>query len=67
VSRSIKDAAEVEALEGTGVDDGADPGGHDKFLADLGDFADGEQAARAADPAPGSGADEGEGTDGDPK
>jgi two-component sensor histidine kinase len=67
VSRSIKDAAEVEALEDTGVDDGADPGGHDKFLADLGDFADGEQAARAADPAPGSGADEGEGTDGDPK
>ena len=66
VSRSIKDAAEVE--EPAGGDEGsACPDGHEKFLADLGDFADGEQAARAADAAPGSGTDEGDGADGDPK
>jgi hypothetical protein len=43
VSRSIKDPAESA---GAGADAGPDD--HEKFLADLGDFADGEQAARAA-------------------
>ncbi|GAA5135903.1 ATP-binding protein [Pseudonocardia adelaidensis] len=42
VSRSIKDATAVDEPEGA-----ADPDDHDKFLADLGDFTDGEQAARA--------------------
>jgi anti-sigma regulatory factor (Ser/Thr protein kinase) len=49
VSRSTKDPAEAA---GAGADAGPDD--HEKFLADLGDFADGEQAARAA------------GTDGEP-
>jgi anti-sigma regulatory factor (Ser/Thr protein kinase) len=60
VSRSIKDAPAAEEPAGA-----ADPDGHDKFLADLGDFADGEQAARAGDAAPGSAADEGGRADGD--
>lgn len=52
VSRSIKDTSEAEdpAVEGA-----AGPDGHDKFLADLGDFADGEQAARAEDAGPETG------------
>jgi signal transduction histidine kinase len=66
VSRSIKDAAEAEDPGGPAVEGGADPDGHDKFLADLGDFADGEQAARAADTT-GSRTDEGDGADGEPK
>jgi hypothetical protein len=66
VPRSIKDAAEV--AEPPGGDEGpADPDGHDKFLADLGDFAEGEQTALAADAATGAGTDEGDGADGDPK
>lgn len=66
VPRSIKDAAEV--AEPPGGDEGpADPVGHDKFLADLGDFAEGEQTALAADAATGAGTDEGDGADGDPK
>ncbi len=52
LSRSTRDAAEVATPEGGG--EGAADDGQDKFLADLGDFADGEQAARAA------------GTDGEP-
>jgi two-component sensor histidine kinase len=62
VSRSIKDATEdgagVGAEDGAevGPEHGSppdpepaapDPDGHEKFLADLGDFADGEQAAHA--------------------
>ncbi|TQM46215.1 sensor histidine kinase [Pseudonocardia cypriaca] len=66
VPRSIKDTAEV--AEPAGSDETpADPDGHDKFLADLGDFADGEQSALAADAATGAGPDEGDGADGDPK
>ncbi|WP_369805197.1 sensor histidine kinase [Pseudonocardia sp. MH-G8] len=65
VSRSTKDAAvEVDDPGGGGepVDDG-----HDKFLADLGDFADGEQAARAEDTATDSRVDERADTDEEPK
>jgi anti-sigma regulatory factor (Ser/Thr protein kinase) len=65
VSRSTKDTAvEVDDPGGGGAP--ADDG-HDKFLADLGDFADGEQAARAEDTATGSGADERDGAGGEPK
>jgi hypothetical protein len=65
VSRSTKDTA--EAGVGSGAESSADPDGHDKFLADLGAFADGEQAARAADTATGSQTDEGAGGDGEPR
>jgi two-component sensor histidine kinase len=61
VSRSIKDTSEAEGSGGSGAEGSADPDGHDKFLADLGDFADGERAARAED----SGADSGADTDAD--
>jgi anti-sigma regulatory factor (Ser/Thr protein kinase) len=66
VPRSIKDAAEVAEPAG-GDEAPADPDGHDKFLADLGDFADGEQSALAADAATGAAPDEGDGADGDSK
>jgi anti-sigma regulatory factor (Ser/Thr protein kinase) len=51
VSRSIKDAADGDAGSPPPPPPepaAADPDGHEKFLADLGDFAEGEQAARAA-------------------
>jgi anti-sigma regulatory factor (Ser/Thr protein kinase) len=49
VSRSIKDAPAAGGASPPAPELGADPDGHEKFLADLGDFSDGEQAARAAD------------------
>jgi anti-sigma regulatory factor (Ser/Thr protein kinase) len=63
VSRSIKDAADAESAPPPAPELGAaDPDGHEKFLADLADFTDGEQAARADDESSG----EGDGaTDGD--
>jgi anti-sigma regulatory factor (Ser/Thr protein kinase) len=64
VSRSTKDAGVDVAGAGGGAP--ADDG-HDRFLADLGDFADGERAARAEDAATGSGAGERDGADGEPE
>jgi anti-sigma regulatory factor (Ser/Thr protein kinase) len=65
VSRSIKDAAESAPPSAPELD-AADPDGHEKFLADLADFTDGEQAARGEDAGSGErdGATDG---DGDPK
>jgi hypothetical protein len=48
VSRSIKNAPNAEGtVPPTPESDTTDPDGHEKFLADLGDFTDGAQAARA--------------------
>jgi two-component sensor histidine kinase len=48
VSRSIKDAPDAEGAPPPAPKAGVDTDGHEKFLADLGDFSEGEQAARAA-------------------
>ncbi|MHA6628545.1 sensor histidine kinase [Pseudonocardia sichuanensis] len=66
VSRSTKDTAvEVDDPGGTGEAQADD--GHDRFLADLGDFADGEQAARAEDTATRADADDRGSAHGEPK
>ncbi|HYH32368.1 MAG TPA: hypothetical protein VD903_18515, partial [Pseudonocardia sp.] len=65
VSRSIKDSADADSAAAPAPErDAADPDGHEKFLADLGDFSEGERAARATEGDTGRDTDEG---DGDPR